>query len=29
MCYNEEADAIAVSDALRKVAEIETRVVKI
>ena len=29
MCYTEEADAIAISDALRKIAEIETRVVKI
>lgn len=29
MCYDEEADALAVSGALRNVAEIETRVVKI
>ena len=29
MCYNDESEAVAVSDALRNVAEIETRVVKI
>ena len=29
MCYEEEKVAIAISDALRKEAEIETRVVKI
>jgi hypothetical protein len=29
MCFNEERDAIAVSEALRNEAEIETRVVKI
>jgi hypothetical protein len=29
MCFNEEKDAIAVSNALRENAEIETRVVKI
>jgi hypothetical protein len=29
MCYNEEKDAIAVSNALRENAEIETRVVKV
>lgn len=29
MCYTEESDAVAISDSLRNVAEIETKIVKI